>query len=361
MAITLPNNPAVKLAPVPEASINAVPPTSTSNLDTLINTFNKPITLDNLNSLTPGIQAPQNITVPTINIPDFSKFPVLESYLPKLQHASQASTAAGLEELRKGFAPQYELERERLNNAGLLGSGIENEQLRRLTGEQRGQERQFIGEQNARLMEQETQEMQALREMNYNTQIKNLDMQFQSAMQKGDWEMATQTTMAQLRMDTEQLKMNARQIALGAEEINRNTAYNAIQAQLQKDSNNIAQYEAETGRSTLDLEEKRYRVAYIDSLSTSGAQAGYQGDELIDYINTGLEQVGLPPVTPAGTESNINEEATPKVFTNPLGSTASEGELLDAGFTGGKKNKVKTVNGRSVVYSLNGNKYKRTA
>ena len=86
-----------------------------------------------------GFQAPE---VAPVQLPNFDALRSGEgpvpTLIPQIEQLGQQRQQAFLSGLEDVFAQQREAERERLTGRGLLGAGVENEVLRRLSEEQAG-------------------------------------------------------------------------------------------------------------------------------------------------------------------------------------------------------------------------------
>lgn len=254
-------------------SLNAPLAYSPPDLDAQIKALSAPITQSDLTANTRTITSPTAITAPKLNLN-------LPSFSPNIQAAGQAAIDAGIQGLRSLFQPKYEAERSRISSQGLVGSGVENEAIRRLVQAQGATESQFIGEQTAQMMKEQNAELQALREM-----------QFEGAMKQGDWEQAAAVQNSQLAIDTENLRNQAQQIALSSIEVQRNSQYNGLQARLTQEDQRLEAERVELERQgllteerKLELEEQKNRNALLDVIGANAARAGYTGDDFDAYM-----------------------------------------------------------------------------
>lgn len=289
------------------------------------------------------ISTPTNLPVyqaPAVNIAPAQAPKIEMSSLPdytgRIQEAADKAISSGLAQLQElTFKPEYTQERERIESRGLVGSGVENEVLRNLMTSQQARAGEFASGIQQKAFEQQTAELQALREM-----------QFEKAVNEGNWEQAITIHNDEVKLDLAKINQQNEQFkstyALDIEKFKQDSAYNNYMANLERDKFLLAAYEAETG---ISLDNEKLDLAEREMVGNQAAQAGYKGDDFIRFVN---DATGATDSSQYRTPNEIERNRY-------AGETVSLGELLTSPIgTRETKETLMNAGGRTIYSGING-------
>lgn len=259
---------------------------------------------------------------PKIELPDYSKFGSLPDYTGRIQQAADMAAKTGLQQLQElTFKPEYNVERERQESRGLVGSGVENENLQNLLTSQQARAGEYLANIQQQAFREQTQELQSLRDLNFQRQQTELDQAFQASIQQGNWEQAQQIHQDSIKLDLENIKQQNEQFnanyGLEIAKFNDDVGYRQWQSDIERKKAILDAYEAETG---IALEEDKLDLAEEELAGKNAALAGYKGDDFLRVLN---DRLGNSPIDTSTTGTNYNTPET--VRNNTLGNTIDRG------------------------------------
>jgi len=272
--------------------------------------------------------------VPKIQLPDYSKMTSLTDYTGRIGEYAKMATEAGLKSLGElTFKPEYELERERQESRGLVGSGVENKNLQNLLTSQQARAGEFATNIYNKAFEQQTAELQALRGLQFEKDKMQMSQAFDAAMKRGDWQQAKNIHDDDIKMDLEDLRQRNEQFReenrLEIEKFKDDAAYREWDAKYKNDVMLLDAYEAETGFS---LDEYRMQLEEERLFYDEGVAAGYKDKDLINFVNDKMKDQGYEGTTRTADEANtVQASERQGMIDAPAGTKISESQLLNAG------------------------------
>ena len=279
------------------------------------------------------------VVAPKIQLPDYTGLAPLPDYTGRIQESADLAIKSGLEQLQSlVFGPQYETERGRLASRGLTGAGVESDILSDLIKGQEAQAGQFASGIQSEAFKAQTQEMQALRQLQFEQNKMKFQQEFDAAIQQGNWEQAADIANQEIKLDYEDLNLRNKEMEVNIAKFNTDE--------------NWRQYTSVMENKKIDLESRRVDLEatgvnvdmYLAELEearmivNSYAAAGYEGDDLIDGANAGLLAAGLgayvfteTETSSAGKTQVAGTNFKNEIIGKPIGSVISSVDLIDAG------------------------------
>lgn len=262
---------------------------------------------------------------PKVQLPDYSKLSPLQDYTGRIQQAADMSVKTGLEQLQNlVFRPEYDVERERQESRGLVGSGVENENLQNLLTSQQSRANEFSSNIYNQAFKEQTSELQSLRELGVRREELRLNQEFEASIQNGDWEQAARIHDDNVKLELEDLILRNEQWKethkLDIVKFNDDAAYREWDSTYKNEMMKFDIWEAETGFS---FEEEKLDLAEQDAAYQEGAAAEYKGGDLIRFVNDVLAN----PDQPRRTVEQIKQSELDQIG-KPLNNTTYAKENL---------------------------------
>lgn len=204
---------------------------------------------------------------PTIDFGGFN----IPNYSGQIGELGEQGIQAGLQSLQElTFKPQYEQERGRLSSRGLVGSGTENQVLQDLSKMQGQQATDFVSGERREIEKQQLAEMQELR-----------GLQMEAAFKSGDWQLATNIHMDDMKIKGEELRLTNEQLRIDVAKFNYSKEWDAFQGWIQNETLKLEEAKLDQGERGLDIEEQKLiiesRKVDIAELEVIGNQVAAQG------------------------------------------------------------------------------------
>lgn len=241
----------------------------------------------------------QPITAPQLDLTKLnigavtSQMTPLQSAQQQIAEQYRLSTEAGLKALERQFAPQAEQERERVAQRGLVGSGVENEMMRRLYSEQQQSYQQFMNEQAAAEAGAQVQDIQALRELQSQRESQALEVAYNAAVKRGDWQQAAQIENKQTQLDIKQLEIQNQEIMSRIDIANADIQFKNDAAAIDRAKAEIDKYAAMGQITQAEADSRKVDLLLMENGIKSAAQHGLQGDAYGSYMYDWLMSNGM--------------------------------------------------------------------
>jgi len=227
---------------------------------------------------------------PNIELPDYSQFGNFADYTGRIGEYADMATKSGLKQLQDlTFKPEYDVERERQASRGLVGSGVENQNLQNLLTSQQARAGEFATNIQNKAFEQQTAELQALRGLQFDKEKIQMQQGFEAAITSGDWEMAKNTHEDMVKLELEDLNQKNQQFDAEHDlDIARWKDDAAYREWDSKYKQKALEFDVLEGQYGMNLDEERLDLAEERDAWNAGALAGYTGDDLTRFVEDKL-------------------------------------------------------------------------